>query len=448
MACIHISSFVGQLWRGKVLRGASVSLIVRFAGLGLGFLQAVLIARTLGPEGYGLVAIAISIAILCATFALFGLGGYSVREISRLHIRKEYGAIIGFILWSSLFVLLLSLVGGAFISGFSYAQFVLSGGRLTELSWGIALVPLMALLILFRGLSQGLGQVLDAQAPAELVRPFIVTLVLGYFFISTVPITTVGFMALLVAANVLAFAVAVTTLFRKIKKKGLFVPRTMACMEWFRGSVPFFGIAIVGTLQVEINTLLLGWLAGAEETGLFQPILRLAPFMLIAVQAVYLPLEPRVSELWEQQETQRLSHIARLTTIATTVAAIATCGVVLFASPWLLSAFGGAFTANIAALTWIAAAQIFNAACGPTAVLLAMSGNQIYSLYSLLASLATNLVLGLIFIPAYGGYGAAMAMAGSIVVWNILMLLAVQKRLGFDPSFLGVIFKKALLNRC
>lgn len=447
MADLHISNFVGQLWRGKVFRGASVSLIVRIAGLGLGFVQAVLIARTLGPEGYGLVAIAVSIVSLCATFALFGLAAYSVRELSRLHVRKESGAIIGFIIWSSLFVFLLSFLGGGLVSGISYTQTILVSGRLTELSWGIALVPLMALLILFRGISQGLGQVFDAQAPTELVRPIILTLVLGYLFTFAIPITTRGFMALLVVANASAFVIAVTMLVRKIKKKGLFVRRTMAWTEWFRGSVPFFGIAIVSTLQMEINTLLLGWLGGAEETGLFQPILRLAPIMLIAVQVVYVPLEPRVSELWEQQHIQRLSHIARLTTLVTTAGAFATCAVVLFASPWLLSAFGNAFTANIAALTWIAAAQIFNAACGPTAVLLAMSGNQLYSLYSLIVSLVTNLLLGLILIPAYGVYGAAMAMAGNIVVWNILMLLAVRRRLGFDPSLLGVIRQMPLPNR-
>ena len=50
------------LGRGPVARGSLMSIAIRVAALGLGFLQAVLTARLLGPEGYGTVAVALSIA--------------------------------------------------------------------------------------------------------------------------------------------------------------------------------------------------------------------------------------------------------------------------------------------------------------------------------------------------------------------------------------------------
>ncbi len=59
-----------------------MSLTIRIGALGLGFAQAVLIARLLGPAGYGDFAVTLSAATLVASFALLGLGGFAVREVS------------------------------------------------------------------------------------------------------------------------------------------------------------------------------------------------------------------------------------------------------------------------------------------------------------------------------------------------------------------------------
>ena len=76
------SNIFSRFLVGRVARGAALSLTIRIGALGLGFAQAVLIARLLGPAGYGDFAVTLSAATLVASFALLGLGGFAVREVS------------------------------------------------------------------------------------------------------------------------------------------------------------------------------------------------------------------------------------------------------------------------------------------------------------------------------------------------------------------------------
>jgi O-antigen/teichoic acid export membrane protein len=327
-------------------------------------------------------------------------------------------------------------IGGAALAGFASLSDL---GLPHELAWSAAIVPAMALLILWRSVSQGFGRVFDAQAPIELFRPGATVFALSAALVLAFPLTPDGALILLIAAYAIALALAGFALLRTLGGHVPRGPRTYRNAEWFRSATPFFGISVLAALQAELNTLLLGWLAGPVETGLFQPILRFAPIMLIAAHAVAMPLTPRISELWEQGETARLKHIVRRATFTTTAGAVVTCAALILLAPWLLSAFGAAFTANVTALMWLAAAQIFNAACGPIATLLDMTDHQRFTMWSLLGFIAANTLVGLWLIPDYGAYGAAIAMALGIVVRNVLMLIAVWRKLGFDPSLIGSI---------
>jgi O-antigen/teichoic acid export membrane protein len=148
---------------------------------------------------------------------------------------------------------------------------------------------------------------------------------------------------------------------------------------------------------------------------------------------------PRVSELWAQGDTAQLIRVTRMVTVTTTLFAAATCAAILLLAPWILGIFGKAFTANAAALGWIAAAQMFSVACGPAGLLLTMSGHPSRALAGHLAGLSVNVALGLWLIPQHGAHGAAQAMAGGTVVLNLVMLVGVRRHLGFDPSLAGLL---------
>jgi O-antigen/teichoic acid export membrane protein len=377
----------------------------------------------------------VSAASLVAGIGLQGLEGYSVREISRLLALGKFGSVKGFIRASILVVLVASLAGGTILAGLTTIHWM---NPPTELTWGLMLAPLMAMLILMRAISQGFGRVFDTQAPIELIRPGLMVLALSIILTFAFPAVVDDALKLLVLANMFALALAFLLVYRAMDEV---VPSTHMeyhIPEWFKGTAPFFGIGILAAFQAEISTLMLGWLSGAGETGLFQPMRRLVPVMIIAAQAINVPLAPRISELWERGEKARMSKAVRTATLTTTIAVIMTCGALLLLAPWIFAAFGTEFTVNLSALGWLAAAQIFSASCGSVGILLNMTGHQTLAAKALLGAVLANFLLCWWLIPQHGAYGAALALSASIIIWNVLMLIAVRNRLGFDPSILGV----------
>lgn len=435
----RLSKFISELTEGRVARGAVLSLMIRIGAMGLGFAQAVLIARLLGPAGYGIFAVTLSAASLAASLGLLGLGGYAVREVSRLVARAEFGAVKGFVLAAVLVVFVAAATSGAVVAGMTaLSRFDLP----VELHWSLALTPLMAMVLLLRGVSQGFGRVFDAQAPTELVRPTAMVLVLGIALVFAVPINPSQTLMLLAVANVLALMLAVFVVGRVLANLARGKVKVYQAREWVRGAMPFLGTVVLATILLEMNTLMLVWLSGPKETGLFQPVLRMSMLMLIGAQAVIVPLSPRISELWEHGETERLRGVVRTATITFALTTIGICIVILLLAPWLLAAFGKAFTAGVPALALLAAAKIFSAACGPVAQLLDMTNHQRLSMFCLIPSILANFVVGYWLIPELGAYGAAIAMASNIVIWNVLMVIMVRRKLGFDPSLVGIAWER------
>ena len=432
---------IAALRKGPIARGALLSIAIRVTAIGLLFFQAVLMARLLGPGGYGVVAVALSVVSIAATVAMLGLGQLAVREVAQLSAREDWGILRGFLRFSTLTVLAFSSLAAIGIAVLAEATELFGPAFRTEILLGALLVPLLAMLNVLRGLCQGFGRIVAAQAPGDLLRPMILVAALGIVLLTATELTTTGYIAITIGAT-LAGTSAAALILRRIVAAGVPASRpAMTLGKWSLATRAFLGIALVGILLGEVNTLMLGWLVGPTEAGLFQPLARLAPVMLIGLEAVGMRYSPRVSELLALGEVERLVRITRLATMATTLIVVATCAGVLVLAPWILGAFGKAFTANVAALGWIAAAQVFNAACGPVGMLLAMSGHQSRVLVGRAVALATNVALGFWLIPQDGAHGAALAMAGGIVVWNLLMLLSVRRHLGFDPSLLGVLIR-------
>jgi O-antigen/teichoic acid export membrane protein len=430
---------ISALRRGPIARGALASIAIRVATLALGFAQAILAARLLGPQGYGVVAVAMSVAAIAGTLTMLGLGPLAVREVARLSVRAEWGRLRGFLRFSTRSVLAASALAAAVIVALALATPLFGPSFRGAVALAAPLAPLLALLAVFRGQCQGFGRVVAAQAPGELLRPALMVAALGLLFAMAGAAAPRAYIILAIGAALAGTAAAALTQWRIVATMVPAAPPMMAPREWSGAATPFLALAIAGILQGEVNTLLLGWLVGPTEAGLFQPLARLAPVMLIGMQAVSMRYGPRVSELWAQGDTAQLIRVTRMVTVTTTLFAAATCAAILLLAPWILGIFGKAFTANAAALGWIAAAQMFSVACGPAGLLLTMSGHPSRALAGHLAGLSVNVALGLWLIPQHGAHGAAQAMAGGTVVLNLVMLVGVRRHLGFDPSLAGLL---------
>lgn len=433
----HLPATLSRLFSGKVARGSSISLGIKIAALGLAFLQAVLIARLLGPKGYGAISVALSVAALLATLTTLGLGRLAVREIPRALVGQSWGVLRGLVLSTLICVGVVATLAGCGIALAAARGYIGSDTYRMELILGGVLTPLIALLAVTTGIFQGFGRVAAAQMPSEILSPLLKVAGIIALLALAVPASPSMVMVLILCATAFSLAVAAGLLRHHL---GVAVPSKgmeICASTWLRGGAPFLMVTFLGVALNEINTLLLGWLANPIETGLFQPLLRISSVMLIGLSAVLTAFAPRAAELHARGNRSGLASIARKATIATTLVTAIVCGAILFIAPQLLAVFGRAFAANASSLVWVAAAQLINTGCGPVGTLLTMTGHIRSLIKAQITGLAINLLLGLWLIPTYGAHGAVLAMCGGIVAWNILALVSVWRLLGFDPSLVS-----------
>ena len=424
--------------RGPVARGSLQSFAIRLGGLAISFAQGVLAGRLLGVEGYGIVSMALSLANVLATVALLGWGPLAIKEIARLIAARQPDLAAAFVTAGARAVCAGALVAGGLLSASAFFGFVPDAFRAAIVVAGLTVAP-VALLQLLRGVAQGRGRVMAAQLPGEVLRPTLyVAFLAGALALQWKPDPAV-LVGALAGASTIAVAAALRPTLRGLSLANAQWVEPTQRRRWQAESAPFFGIMLIGILLAEITTLMLGWFGTPAQTGLFQPLARLVPLMVLPAQAVAVSFAPRIADLWSQgarAQVERLTHTFTLVTSAMTVGAV---GVLILAEPFIFRAFGPDFMPGAGLLWILAIAQLVNAASGPVGHLLAMTGHAPVALRGQLLALATNVCVGAALIPSQGAQGAAIAMAVGLVLWNLALLLQVRKLLDFDPSLASAL---------
>ncbi|MGN3974598.1 oligosaccharide flippase family protein [Tsuneonella sp. SYSU-LHT278] len=420
-------------------RATGASLAIQLAAVGAAFVQALFAARLLGAEGYGSVAWAMSLVSVVATVSLLGFGPLAVREIPARRAAGDTAGVAAFVIVSIAAVGILSSIAAAcFVWLVARASWVAEDYHEILALCGL-LIPPLALIALLRGIAQGFGRVVLAQVPGDLVRPGILIAAMAGAIATGTAFGPVPFIRTAIAGTWIA-AIVLGCLLWRAELSALPAPsRRGPGRSHVIAALPFLGLGLTGLLEAEVSTLMVGALAGPFETGIFQPVVRIAPLIMLPVQAALMQFAPLVAAHWQRGEVDAIRALtARFTALTAAMTAGAALSIAL-AGPLLLGVFGPDFVKGAHLLWIVAAAQIFNAACGPVGTLLIMSDRSGWALGGQLLGLALNVAIGIALIPVYGALGAALGMAGGIAAWNLVLVVLVRRRFGFDPTLLGAV---------
>jgi O-antigen/teichoic acid export membrane protein len=209
-----------------------------------------------------------------------------------------------------------------------------------------------------------------------------------------------------------------------------------------RASGGLWGITALSPLLTQGVTLLIAGAIGPSAAGAFFAAERSALLVSVALGGINQVLAPHISKAF---------HAGRIHEVQRTVAAAAAVGggaglifllVFLVLGNWLLEFFDPTYSNAWIVLIILAAAQVFNAAAGPTIWLLQVTGRQNAMLKYLLASNAAGAFLVLVLSHLAGMIGAAIGISVTVVLWNSMAILDARKHLGIDPSLAGM-FRRA-----
>ncbi len=441
MGSMALSSLFKRLRHGQgvgatFLRGAVGSFAGKSLGLGIGFILQVVLARILGAQQLGIYVYALAWVNVLLLLACLGFDTAFMRFVSIYVTQKDWGLLRGLLSRAGLMVLAASLAGTLLVLGVA-----LHSGRTwppeQQHTFFIAaiLIPLFALSTLRQAALRGLKRVFLADLPDGVVRPILIILLLGAWWLYRPNTLTAGNAMLIqaIAAGV-AFIWGGKLLFSSLPPAVRATPPIFEGAHWLHTAFPMFLISSMHVALKQTDLLMIGAMLPARETGIYSVAVRLSDLAVFGLSAANAICAPMISEYFHARKTDELQRVVRLAArISFGFTAFVTLVMLLF-NHFILGIFGPEFQNARNALLILFAAQMVNALTGPVGYLMIMTGHQARAAYINATAVAANVILNLSLIPRYGIEGAAFSTAFSIVLWNVWMWLFVRRRLGIRST--------------
>lgn len=406
--------------------------------MGLGFLSSYILIKAAGVSDYGAYVYIFNLVNLLLNFCLLGVDTLAVKNISVYHSTGSHPKLKGVLVFS-LMVALAGSLTVAFIS--AKAGFLFGWEVHQSVNWYIlasSSLLLLSLNAVIQGALQGLKKIILSQIAEKLVRPVLLMLMVAALFFFG-KITLQG----LVYCNVLAIGLTfLLTLFFLYRHIGSGMKRTKPEYElarWINSAAFFFLIGVLYVLNSRIDIFFLGFFKGSRQVGIYNILLRVSDVISFGLTIVNFVLSPLIARFFANGNAVLVQKvITRSAQVTFLCGLVLIVFIVIFRNP-ILNFFGVNYMNAPEALLILSAGQLVNVFFGSVGTLLMMSGNEKFSIFSLLVSTVFNFVSNVTLIPAYGVVGAATATAGSLAIWNVLMYVFVRRKLHIRTTALGVM---------
>lgn len=431
-----ISHGRGEGLKAQLLRGVLGVGGLKLLSLPLTLVASILLARGLGPEGYGKYTFVMAAITLLSLPVGLGLGQLVTREVARYHHGQEWKLFRGLLRRAHQWVILVSAVIALVIAIFATlnANWELND-RWTLLLFSTLLLPLLGLNALRSATLRGLRKVFYAQLPELLARPSLHLVITGCLLLAGAlnPATA---LASQVAATALAFSVGAWFLWRQKPVEVSEVQPAYLHREWGSALLPFTLLAAVGTLNGEIGILAIGWLGTDADVAALRIAQNGAMLVMMSLAIVNQVISPHITRAYRDKDQQRLQYLSRQSARGALLVALPIALPLIFlGGPIVGMIFGEVYRDSVSLpLAILAAGQFVNVAFGSVGMFLTMSGFERDTMLGQFIALLVNAIAAVLLIPSFGTVGAALSVSIGLVTWNAVLAILFFKRLGFRPS--------------
>ena len=425
---------------GKALVSASLwSLVVRGLGAVLTFLLGVVLARTLGPEGFGVYGVVIALAFLLSVLSQLGLPTLSTREVAVASSRQDWPLLKGILLSFGKFVGTASIAGGAALTLTALAAPSLSGANHNAFAIGGSLVPLFAITVLVVAKLRGFGRTVLSQSMEMLIRPAI-TLACIAALILVAGLDATSALAMSALAALLTLALALVCLLRTLPRQARCVAPEYRRPEWVKAAWPMATIEMLRQVEASYGILLVGALSSDQSAGFFRLAFSTMVVVAMPLGILHMVLAPTLARLSADAQTDALGRVLAISALLMfAAAALATAFLWLVGKPIISWIFGDVYVGAWLPLILLMASQTVSGFFGVGPILLSMGGGErdLTKAYALSLIVAVGAAIPLVM--RYGATGAAAASVAGAVVLNLIAWHSIRSRFGLDCSLLGLV---------
>ncbi|MAE07476.1 MAG: hypothetical protein CL661_01805 [Bacteroidetes bacterium] len=362
-----------------------------------GVLVVILLTRILGVDGFGLYYALLVIPIIVVSLTHLGVRGASIYMIGQ----KKYSddAIVS----SVIFILLFTSILGILFSIGAYFIFY-------EPEYTILLIGLVILIIPFRlgivyigGIFFGKDEIKEANRLEWAIN--LINLILAIILVWGLDLGLLGAIISLTTANILVAIWAFLLINQKFNISFRLIPQIVKKLLSL-GIMYAFTFFVV-QLNYRLDILLLEKLSTIQQVGIYSLGVHIVEQLWTIPFAISVVLFSRTANSKDQNiMTQSTISLARLSFIIIFLLSV----VVIFVAPYIIPAvFGSEFNPSIEIINLMLPGVIILVIFRVLSGQLAGMGKPYLAIYVFLPALIINILLNFLWIPEYGGKGAAWA---------------------------------------
>lgn len=371
---------------------------------------AVLLARLLGAEQYGLYSLALSASGIAVGLAVFGLDSALVRYVAILAGRQDEKGVWGALQIGIGVATLLSVLTGTLLFALAYpiAERFFHGPQMAPLLQLVGvIVPMLVLSELLAGAHRGFRRMdypAVAQSVAQPIIRLLLIVVLAFSgFNAALAILTYG-LADLAASFILLYFLNKEFRLRRPWRDGRRDTREMLSF-----SLPVWLSGLMYTFHGNLQTLLLGSLSTIAGAGVFSVASQVTTIGSQFSSSLNISAKPVMAELHDRGDFGQMERIYQTSNKwAVMVQLPIFLGMVLFPAQ-ILAVFGESFSDGATALVIMAWASLLLVGTGMGGIIIDMAGYMKLKMINSVFRLVLFLGLDLLLIPRWGLTGAAVA---------------------------------------
>ncbi len=405
--------------------GGGAGLLGRVSSMVLGYCLALVMARGLRLNDYGLYVVGFALVHLAGSVALLGLNRGIVRFIAVYRGRGDQSREWGAFLASVMIVLVTGLIAGTLVMVLAHPLTNLLNApmQFPDYLWGFACwISLWALTYQIGAVAEAVKRAQDRFFIVDVCGPLFRLLLVSAVLIAGGKLLGVIWACVLAAlATLLLLSWRVYHLF--VRALGDVSP-VFPFRELMTFSIPVMLHNLLNVSRNQVEIYLLAALRSVGASGVFNVASRTSLLVYAFLDGLGVVFSPFIADLAVRQRKTELQELmSTVTRWGLTASLPASLVIITFSGP-IVRLFGSDFRDAAPALVILAIAQLISTATGPVETVITMSGRPGLNLVNSLLSIGLSLFLGFILIPRFGIVGAALS--GGIATASVNLLRAFQ----------------------
>lgn len=399
------------------------------------FIVDIVLSRQLGPEGRGLYASILVIPLIIVSFAMIGIRRSAVYHLGK-GIYDENRTVSGVF---SLFML--SSLLAVLLSGAAFLWFRPAGMTGAMVFIALLSVPVKLLLVYTGGVF--IGKEDFRRSNLQMWLPHFFNLIGIFIFVLLIRWQVLGALIALFISNLLVATISVTNLAKRYHLRIRFDSEVMKSLA---GMGIIYALAVVVMqLNYRVDLLLLQEFSTLKEVGYYSLGVAISDKLWQLPSAIGIVVMSRTANASDESALNSdVARLLRLSFLLVLIVAIILWVVI----PWLLPLiFGQRFLPSVAIVRWMLPGILMFVIARILMGRFAGQGHPLQLIAIFVPVLILNIILNLLFIPGYGGVGAAWASsisysAGAVailMVFSVKMKVPMREIMYFKKSDFSLI---------